>query len=121
MFVDRDLALLNALEQVFPDVPVLLCLWHVVKDVQTHARKHASPRSRRRKLKTPGAEVPGFHPASSFCDAFLAVVNARTELEYAQRRWEMRMICPSEAAYVDDVWLDIWRYRLVRCWTDKVM
>lgn len=43
MFVDRDLALLNALEQVFPDVPVLLCLWHVVKDVQTHARKHASP------------------------------------------------------------------------------
>jgi hypothetical protein len=36
--VDRDLAHLCALVDVFPMVPVLLCLWHVVKAVETHAR-----------------------------------------------------------------------------------
>jgi hypothetical protein len=26
-----------------------------------------------------------------------------------------------EASHVDDVWLDIWKRRIVRCWTNKVM
>ncbi|KAH9133487.1 hypothetical protein AeRB84_020459 [Aphanomyces euteiches] len=31
ILVDRDLALLNALDTSFPNVPTLLCLWYVVK------------------------------------------------------------------------------------------
>jgi hypothetical protein len=36
-FTDRDLALLNAIEHIFPSTPALLCLWHIMKDVQAHA------------------------------------------------------------------------------------
>lgn len=41
--VDRDLALLSALERIFPRIPVLLCIWHIIKDVQSHERKRAFP------------------------------------------------------------------------------
>ncbi|EGZ20600.1 hypothetical protein PHYSODRAFT_298663 [Phytophthora sojae] len=70
VFVDRDLALLNALEQVFPDVPVLLCLWHVVKDVQTHARKHASPPP----LSTSETQDPGRRIATSRVEGYHATL-----------------------------------------------
>jgi hypothetical protein len=42
--VDTYLAVQNALESEFPLVPVLLCLWHIMKDVQAYARRHSFPK-----------------------------------------------------------------------------
>ncbi|EGZ28050.1 hypothetical protein PHYSODRAFT_473805, partial [Phytophthora sojae] len=53
--------------------------------------------------------------------AFVRVVSARTEENFNFRLRELYLLPPVEAAYVSDVWLDIWKYRIVRCWTDKVM
>ena len=49
--VDRDL--LAALNEVFSSVSALLCLWHIIKAVQTHARQ-----SFLRFLDKKGDEVP---------------------------------------------------------------
>ncbi|GMF24080.1 unnamed protein product [Phytophthora fragariaefolia] len=42
ILVDCEVAILNVLDVLFPDVPVLLCLWHVEKNIQKkHARQDA--------------------------------------------------------------------------------
>jgi len=51
----------------------------------------------------------------------LWVVYASTEKEVTFRRQERYFLSPVEAAYVDNVWLDIWKRRIVRCWTDNVL
>ncbi|MBW0569487.1 hypothetical protein O181_109202 [Austropuccinia psidii MF-1] len=37
--VDRDLALKNSLRKLFPDSKVMLCIWHINKDVYSHFMK----------------------------------------------------------------------------------
>ncbi|OWZ14122.1 hypothetical protein PHMEG_00012441 [Phytophthora megakarya] len=39
VLVNRGLTLLKALEDIFPEIPALLCVWHVVKDVEAHANR----------------------------------------------------------------------------------
>ncbi|KJY00800.1 hypothetical protein TI39_contig312g00001 [Zymoseptoria brevis] len=36
---DRDRGLMNALDAVFPEIPSMICRWHVFKNVQAQARK----------------------------------------------------------------------------------
>ncbi|EGZ09853.1 hypothetical protein PHYSODRAFT_410137, partial [Phytophthora sojae] len=49
------------------------------------------------------------------------VINAPTKDEYSFRRRELYFLSPDEAACIDNVWLDIWKRRIVRCWTDRVV
>ncbi|KAE8996750.1 hypothetical protein PR001_g19771 [Phytophthora rubi] len=114
---DRDLALLNALEEVFPDTPALLCLWHIMKDVQAHARRVSFPREI--DPDTSLLQDSGDH--QTFCEAFLRVVYAPTEEDYLFRRHELHLLSAVEATHIDDVWLDIWKRRIVRRWTDQVL
>lgn len=71
IFVDRDLALLNDLEDVFPAIPLLLCLWHIFKDVQAHVRSNAFPQELDSEKSRPRA--PKFRDSdqhTGFCNAF---------------------------------------------------
>jgi hypothetical protein len=51
----------------------------------------------------------------------LRVIYANSEEDYSFRRQELHLLSAVEAAYGDDVWLDIWKQRIVRCWTDGVL
>ncbi|MFQ6631240.1 hypothetical protein Gotur_008631 [Gossypium turneri] len=35
---DRELALMNACQQVFPDATRLLCRWHITENIKKHCR-----------------------------------------------------------------------------------
>ncbi|MBW0577556.1 hypothetical protein O181_117271, partial [Austropuccinia psidii MF-1] len=37
--IDRDMALKNSLKKLFPDSKVMLCIWHINKDVSSHCMK----------------------------------------------------------------------------------
>ncbi|MBW0557776.1 hypothetical protein O181_097491 [Austropuccinia psidii MF-1] len=37
--IDRDLSLQNSLKKLFPDSKVMLCIWHIDKDVSAHRMK----------------------------------------------------------------------------------
>jgi len=120
--VDRDLALLNALERVFHQVPVLLCIWHIIKDVEKHARMRTFPQESDPERSTPRA--PKWRDSAehrTFCDTFVALLYASSEEEFDSSRKQLHLLSGTEAAYIDDVWLDIWKQRIVRCWTNKVM
>ncbi|TYZ64871.1 hypothetical protein PybrP1_010592 [[Pythium] brassicae (nom. inval.)] len=54
-----------------------------------------------------------------FCDTFGGLVGAANENAYRVLREQLYSISAAEAKYFDDIWLDIWRDRLVRCWTDQ--
>ncbi|EGZ27481.1 hypothetical protein PHYSODRAFT_411633, partial [Phytophthora sojae] len=53
--------------------------------------------------------------------ALSRVVNARTEEDFNSGLHELYLLAPVDAAHVSDAWLDIWKYRIVRCWTDRAM
>jgi hypothetical protein len=115
-FVDRDLALLNALEAVYPAIPAFLCLWHIMKDVQAHAR-----RSFPKELDEATMQPRDSAAHQTFCETFVRVMEATTEDDYKFRLQELHYLSPVETAYVEDVWLDIWKFRIVRFWTDNVV
>ncbi|OWY90231.1 hypothetical protein PHMEG_00041733, partial [Phytophthora megakarya] len=48
------------------------------------------------------------------------VIRAKTQEEYEDARNFLHRLSPTEAKYVDNIWLDIWKRRLVHLWTDKV-
>jgi len=122
VFSDADLALNNALERELPSVPHLLCLWHVIKNVETHARTHTFRQIRDDAASTSSAvKWKDSEQHRHFCDAFLRVIYSTTESEYEFRLRELHMLSSAEARYIDDVWLSLWKRRLVRCWTDGVV
>lgn len=89
IFTDRDLTLLNALESTLPGVPALLCIWHIVRDVESHARTNTF---RRQKDPSSQTETPKMRDSAAhrnFCDAFLRLVRSTTEAEYWLRRQEL--------------------------------
>lgn len=123
IFTDRDLALSNALEIVFPSIPALLCLWHIIKDVETHARTNDFPKviahvnSTRRTPKKIDCSIE--HRV--FCDTFIALTRSRSLQEYELYRARLYALSKQEAQYIDEIWLDIWKYKIVRCWTNNVV
>jgi hypothetical protein len=36
--IDKDRALINALYSVFPEVNILICMWHIYKNILSHAK-----------------------------------------------------------------------------------
>lgn len=121
IFSDRDEALLNALDVTRRDVPTLLCLWHIYKDVQAHVRDHrfhkvldtsASTRSTRKYIDSEEHE--------RFCKMFVRVTRSATEQEYELNLKALADTDQQETDHVCKTWLDIWKKRVVRCWTDKV-
>ncbi|GMF63961.1 unnamed protein product [Phytophthora fragariaefolia] len=113
ILVDRDLALLNTLEEIFPEVPALLCIWHAVKDVEAHAWRSFPKVLDLEKSTELCPKWKDSQDHRQFCEAFYKVIRSRTEDEYNAARENLRKLSPTEAAYVDNIWLDIWKWRLV--------
>ena len=100
---DRDLALLNAIEEVCPRNPHLLCIWHINKNVT--------------------AKVKGQFATSDEFDEFyglwMKLVHAPTEDEYNKRLADLDSKCAkyqSAIHYVKGVWL-IHKQKFVVAWT----
>ena len=120
-FHDQDVALVNALERLFPGVPTLLCSWHVRKNVARNAKviggsemadietwEETGP-YRRKKLKKTD-EAPAFQ---EFMRTFEACVEAPTQDLYEERHQNLRNLNPLVADYVDKQYLDLWKHKLV--------
>jgi len=122
ILVDCEVALLKILENVFPNVPVLLCIWHVEKNIQKHARRGAFPQVRDDEASTSQREIrKDSDEHSAWCDAVRDVINAKTEDEYESRRELLRTLSKFETEYVDNTWLSIWKCNVVHCWTNKAV
>src|SRR6185295_7093528 len=84
---DRELALMNALNAIFPGIPTLLCYWHINKCILTKARTYM-PKVVDEERSTGSVCV---YKESEECSAFLSawynLVESETE-EVLQERLE---------------------------------
>jgi hypothetical protein len=108
---DRELALMNTLDKLFPKSPHILYIWHVNMNVLANYRKHF-PKDKQgdhRIIPNPGWEL--------FLKDWNKVVDSVTEAEYVAQLTEFRKHWThnEEAVdYVEDTWLTPWKEKLVQ-------
>lgn len=108
ILTDRDLALMNAVELVFPDAVNLLCLFHVCKNVKAKCNLTVFPKEKRKMVM----------------EAWKSVVYSSIESEYQQKLEvfkESCIECINFHDYVHEQWLIPHKERFVKAWTNKVM
>ncbi|XP_012828030.1 PREDICTED: uncharacterized protein LOC105949290 [Erythranthe guttata] len=105
---DRELGLIKALENVFPTVPHLLCLWHINMNVGRRASRCLG-NSRRRGT----AFVLGTWQTlvKSVCEEDFARNYTALTDEYANY--------PDLIEYLQDTWL-VYKEKFVKAWTDLI-
>ena len=84
---DRELALMNTLDHMFPDSDHLLCTWHVNMNILANCRKHY-PADLRDPLKKTLSNPQGYVPDpkwTEFLKDWAALVDSTTENEYKAR------------------------------------
>jgi alpha-glucosidase len=107
ILTDRELALMNAIEVVFPHAVNLLCTWHINKNVNARCGAHVV-KDMRKLVK----------------QLWQNIVFSQDEAEYQQRLNEFEQACAGSSKfldYVNDTWLNPHRQRFVEAWTNRVM
>ncbi|KAM0017110.1 putative Zinc finger, SWIM-type, MULE transposase domain, FHY3/FAR1 family [Helianthus debilis subsp. tardiflorus] len=103
---DRDLALMKACAEVFPQSNHLLCRWHIQNDIIKHCR----PRIR--------SQETWVH----FLWMWNTLVASPTNTAYMQNYDDLQALLieyPGVLHYLQTTWLDNYAERFVSLWTDK--
>jgi hypothetical protein len=106
--IDKSRALRNALAIVFPEWTVLLCVWHVNKQVSAKCKKSFDKNSE----------------WQEFNQGWTQIVQSRTEEEYKAnvKEWRDKWIDshPADVSYIERNWLiEEVRDMVVSAWTDQ--
>ncbi|XP_073225757.1 PKS-NRPS hybrid synthetase cheA-like [Cicer arietinum] len=105
---DRYLALMNAVEYVFPKADNLLCLFHICKNVKAKCKMTVFPKKKQ-------VQIMG---------AWEALVYSYDEAQYYMNLANFEGICSSSSIFNDykhDQWLIPHKERFVETWTNRVM
>ncbi|XP_012839916.1 PREDICTED: uncharacterized protein LOC105960297 [Erythranthe guttata] len=108
LVTDRELGLLTAIENVFPTVPHLLCLWHINMNVGRRASK-CFGNSRRQGFAF--VVIPWQTLVTSVCEEDFNRNYRVLVDDYANH--------PQLIEYLQDTWL-IYKEKFVKAWTDLV-
>jgi hypothetical protein len=92
---DRELALLNTLDDLFPKSDHILCRWHVNMNVVAKTKKH---------FKTQ-------EEFDAFWKDWTAVIEATTLEEYEDKVKELRFHNKTAVKYIEKTWL-VWREKI---------
>ncbi|KAI5404231.1 hypothetical protein KIW84_051400 [Lathyrus oleraceus] len=107
ILTDRDLALMKAIEIVFPRSINLLCSFRINKNVGAKCKQHV------------------VNDLQKTIDTlWMEVVWASDEVEYGQRLHQLEQACVNYSGfinYVKDTWLTPHRHRLVGAWINRVL
>ena len=107
LVTDREKALMNALDKLFPSAKSILCRRHVKKNIEDNARKEMKDKSL------------GTRFANAYYNLFKQTTVSEYERELRRIQSEWR-VWPHLLQYVRNNWLIPYRERLVSAWTDTV-
>jgi predicted transcriptional regulator len=129
---DRETALMDVLDSIFPDTIHLLCTWHVNMNILANCRKHfpkdmINPRTNesgnkcinRNQPINPKDEVIPDPEWEAFLKDWGSLLNSATEAEYISHLAKFRKHSEAAIKYVEGTWLTPWKEKLVRYWVDK--
>lgn len=113
IITDRELALMNPLQQVFPESRHLLCAWHVNQNVR-YKTKGFFPKATK--------EMIDGHPLhNEFCNAWNFLLQSPSNDDYNIRFHAFtKGGFPTNAVeYCTGTWL-VWKEKLVQAWVDDI-
>ncbi|XP_004505794.1 uncharacterized protein [Cicer arietinum] len=105
---DRDLALMNAVENVFSKTVNLLCLFHICKNVKVKCKMNVFPKKKQVQIM----------------EAWEALIYSYDETQYYMKLAIFERICSSCSIfydYVHEQWLIPHKERFIEAWTNRVM
>ena len=105
MVTDRERALISASQNVFPQISLILCRWHIGNNVLKACKKH---------FETEEAW-------DTFYSQWNSLINSISEPEYEEH---LREFCRDQpvipVTYCLDTWLLEWKEKLVKAWVDRL-
>jgi len=111
---DRELALINCLEALFPDSIHLLCHWHVNMNILAKTKRFfPGP------IKSPTGKVDRHPSFKAFLDDWNTLLSSGTEKSYDDQLEKMQKAHPAGAmSYCVGTWL-LWKEKLVAYWINQ--
>ncbi|TYH66346.1 hypothetical protein ES332_D06G116500v1 [Gossypium tomentosum] len=103
---DRELALMNACQQVFPDATRLLCRWHITENIKKHYRQ----------------SIKSQHEWDSFRTMWTVLVESPTWILYTENYRKLQSMLSeylSVLKYLDQVWLSKYKEMFMLVWIDR--
>nr|KAJ0215804.1 hypothetical protein LSAT_V11C300123480 [Lactuca sativa] len=103
---DRELALVNACQQVFPYATRLLCRWHITENIRKHCK----------------ALIPLKAEWKSFRVMWSILVESPTWTSYTENYRKLQSMLREHQdvlQYLDDVWLNKYKEMFVSVWIDQ--
>ncbi|PIA36972.1 hypothetical protein AQUCO_03100011v1 [Aquilegia coerulea] len=120
---DRDRALMNAADVIFPTVVKFLCRWHISRDVLAKGKRLIRDwNTSNDVLTTEKKDKQDKDMAETLCDKWANVVLATTEAEYIHQLGELEnefKRWPKFIHYLHQTWLGYERF--IAAWTDQHM
>ncbi|XP_058742218.1 PKS-NRPS hybrid synthetase cheA-like [Vicia villosa] len=107
ILTDRDLALMKAIETIFPKTANLLCRFHINKNVKSRCKEHVVDDMRETVEKM-----------------WFELIKASDEMEYHQRLKQLEDACVDSKGFIDyvnDTWLTPHRHRFFEAWINQVL
>ncbi len=111
---DRELAIMNCLDELFMDSTHLLCTWHVNMNILANCRKHF-PADKRNTHSNDTTIDPKWE---GFLKDWSLLLSSATELEYTTNLTKFRIHPQVAVSYIEDTWLK-WKEKLVQYWVDS--
>ncbi|XP_068461555.1 PKS-NRPS hybrid synthetase cheA-like [Phaseolus vulgaris] len=105
---DKDIALMNAINVVFPEAANLLCRFHIDKNVKAKCKMIVYPKE----------------AWDQVMESWGAIVDCENVESYEHRVEAFNVVCspwPIFTEYVISTWLNPHKEKFVKAWTDKVM
>jgi len=113
---DRDLAFVNALNETFGDPRILICRWHMNKDVLGYLRsKLCTPFSQRRE----GRQWVDNDSTKEYMELYFALMSSPTVADYEKNLKACEMKSATATSYLCRYWLNDHKERLVSCFIDN--
>jgi hypothetical protein len=124
---DGDLALMKAIDQVFPLASHILCQWHINKCVKARAVTHFAVRGGADHYLISNTVAPaegqGEDLVAGFFQEWMKVVHSATVLDYRRNIRALKRQYYDRAAlltYLEGTWL-IWKDKFISAWVECCM
>jgi len=118
IITDRDLAFLNAVERTFPEIPVLICRWHLNKDVEAYMKGAGDEWRQVRQ----GNKADKSTTMKEFLAEWYKLLDSPTERELNEQYQRMKEKVTYEYfwPYFEREWMPH-RHRFITCYTKQVL
>jgi hypothetical protein len=111
---DRELALIKAIDTLFPGSIHILCCWHVNMNILAKTKRYFFAL-----VKGKNGTWERHPEFKAFLQVCVDVFNSTTERKYEDNLVELKKFDHRAVDYVMNTWLNLWKEKLVRYWVDQ--